>query len=632
MYLILAQVVISLFISYSKGETELPPDHALFVDRIQCVLDNLENEDCEQEEVNCEENEWEAEVFEPLPFQQCVQELCQEKTSNLGIALNQTALESETLKPDVRREFRQHLSKLFDGLKQIGDDALEKLKNDQDFKKKAKGYSWLISQMSDVVHAYSSTVGHGELPTSFEEFQKIMNGNFTNWDQNLLREIYNLQKSASEAFRASDEHNTFDQAVTSSDARRQTLGNLEQRIRNLPPEFPQKWGLFQSLHRIQAANQLSDQLSDSLYMEIFTLKQGLFFAETLVADPFSQALMETNSEKIRDTYKGYQIYENFSEDSEKSAFIWGCEHRIAQQAASLVSGEEKKRIKGLIQNARNVMIQRTKKKVSPKTHKKVKTYALGKEPSLPPSREEFLNLMKSSFQEKAIFQKALKNDFLASTPSISSLNPVQMTESLCTLPLNLTANASALTTGHSHDSFEETITMGSLTLKDFDQNGLWIYAHELGHVVSGIIDREGSFASQKDYRRSRECLASQQSGGDLNYLFKVITGDSLARGQKNEEDFADLFAFEFLPEVSSGPCVFFNEGVGFRREENFLQSPDLEKHSPGLYRLFHSQKYTDRELPTSCTKELATSPLKPKFKKCWKHGTQNFSKQNIQER
>lgn len=599
---------------------DLAPDNAEFINHIECILNDLEGGDCAGQNPSCQMESWETEVFEPQPFQQCVQDICKDKTSNLGKALADSDNESQNLFESTRARFGANLGQLYDQLQNLAKKGKEKFEKDPDFLAEARNYTWLLSQMSDFLHSYTRVAGHGRLPPTFNDFQALLGGEFSHWDQDLLRELYTIQKGASDSYLSSDEYQNMDQSIIGTFERQHYLGKVEQRIRALPDSFPDKWGLFQKLQRVQSANLLSpEKITDSLYGELWGLSQGLYMAEAVANDPYSQVLAKRYEDSIKNDFTGFTLYDELLEGTDKAQFLGSCQDLISRQAAVLVSQEEKKRIENLIQNAQNLMIGRLRGKLSIQTYNKVVRQAVGKEPSLPPSREEFLAKMEGNLLEQKTMQTAMADQFLGSVATLSSLNAVDLANEVCSLPLNLSGNASALTTsGHVHDHKGGTITLGALTLKDFNQNGLWIFAHELGHIVSGIISREGSKESFRKYKNSRECLSAQQSGGGISKLFKQIQGDSLASGQKNEEDFADLFSFEFLPEVSNGPCLFFNNGTGYSGEENLLKNPELEKHSPSLYRLFHAQKYSGDSLPNSCKQELDLVSDKPKFKNCWK--------------
>ncbi len=601
---ILGLTFLLVFKLESSGAEELPPDSAAFVESIQCVLDNLDQGDCDQEKQSCGTESWEMEAFEPVPFQACVKEICKENAeSNLGRNLAQVSLETDTETAEVKKNFAPQIQKLFEAYKGLGQKAKKDLVDFPAVADNARAYQWLLDSMDDFRFNYSQATGSVELPETWGELKAQASSIFYGWDENKVRELYAISKGVSDQYRTSEEFTGFYDKVMSADARRLHLGKLEARVRELPETYPKKLAIFQNIQKLQNSNMIGgDQLSDVHHNELLWLSQELFLAEKLTGDPYSLVLANKFKGEV-DKSSNFTLYDEFVTGSEEELFKSACEYAIANQATHLISSDEKKQVEEKISALTVNMTKRLKGMVSDETRAILEKNLKAELASLPPSKEEYLSKMESLLFEQAGMINAVGDKFLGSVPSYSAKNTIQLAEDACTLPLNLMGNASERSiwnsSGHQH-----SITMGALTLHDFDKNGLWIYAHEVGHLVSAVIDEEGSKKSKSAYQSTRECVVGQKNQ-DSSHM-------------RMEEDFADLFAFYFAPEVKNGPCAFFNDGEGWKGEENILEDdPYNPKHSSSFYRLLHGQLYTGEMLPKVCEDELKNSPSRPNFRACW---------------
>lgn len=141
----------------------------------------------------------------------------------------------------------------------------------------------------------------------------------------------------------------------------------------------------------------------------------------------------------------------------------------------------------------------------------------------------------------------------------------------------------------------------------FQEDGVSIMAHEVGHVVSFAVRdlKEGLEA----YEKVNECSTERNKS-----LLKGLN-TTAAADQYNEEDWADEFAYEIIDQLKRNKKFFYeknqmcsymyiDESELFFERFALVDDTGLGSHSTDLVRLLRSQVRAGGALPVSCKKML----------------------------
>ncbi len=174
-----------------------------------------------------------------------------------------------------------------------------------------------------------------------------------------------------------------------------------------------------------------------------------------------------------------------------------------------------------------------------------------------------------------------------------------------------------------HDHDHGFVYLDSSTIHDFGAVGRPVLSHELGHAVSiYFLTGKGSFESRQMRKDVMRCLRrGHVSGGFFQKLF------ASSPTVFSEEDFADSFAAQVMPQASNLGCSLTKEGAPSSRDLGVLTSVQLNyqsvgnpswQHSSTVYRMLHWEANTKKALPNSCKRVMEEFGENVNFPKhCW---------------
>ncbi|MFA5584216.1 MAG: hypothetical protein WDA09_08370 [Bacteriovoracaceae bacterium] len=163
-----------------------------------------------------------------------------------------------------------------------------------------------------------------------------------------------------------------------------------------------------------------------------------------------------------------------------------------------------------------------------------------------------------------------------------------------------------------YDSQKDNISVSPYTC-EHHREGSGILAHELGHAISNLMNREGmSTESLQDYRKIRSCASSQwdiAAPAERPYH----PGDK----QFTEEDSADIISYLAVNDGKSlYACGFLDVNPEETNYVNFDTDP-WGNHSPGLIRLMREMSYKRSSIPQTCSALMQRHQDKLGDKKCF---------------
>lgn len=154
----------------------------------------------------------------------------------------------------------------------------------------------------------------------------------------------------------------------------------------------------------------------------------------------------------------------------------------------------------------------------------------------------------------------------------------------------------------------------------FQNVGLGITIHEMGHVMSVALDLFKKSMAIAPYDDIRACISENyaQSGKVALYDFNHFRGDKLW----SEEDWADAFAaFSMRDLKTNALCGFAGSLPG--RDYSPLAQRDDDPHSPSFYRILNTHAHLGEEAPPVCKEVLKTQYPGEQFKDCISRFTYN---------
>lgn len=612
-------ICLILFVFNTNAFEGLSPEHVEAVGQIGCFVDgSVSSDGCEGEET-CSGSTDELNYFDNFPYANCVREICRNTdATSLGSVLEARDESAAVMRSSLETRFSGAMTNLFNTLKGNATKGQEFLRNNPDFARKLAlrktveqsqlDFSYALMQMGDPTE---------RLPREGRVLEEIRNV-YPHWNEALVRSNYRLVSLLREKMRTSEIILGVRREITNPNARTMLLGRFETLIRDLPPESTSKMDLLTTIYSLQSVNQISENVPNSFLVKLEEVALTFQLENIMHYDPEAIALQSQIYQNAGENRIEPEIYPDNFDESSKNLFISSCLYAMSEQAATLPTTQERARIVSQINSTRDQIITNMGRRLSRQTGTRLSPRLQNLEVSIPPSREDYLNRMEGLISEKrGVLDYYGQGEAASSSVHYSNLNVLNLGEGFCQLPLEIDANANALTThtGHAHN--HDRVSMGAMTLKDYPNIGEHIFAHEVGHIVSNFLQEEGSQKSKRSYQKTKNCLNRNQTGGGLGHLFSVIAGDPLANGVKEEEDYADLFAFMALSQDRNRNCYSFYEGQAFYSGVNSVRSTQATPHSPDLYRLLHNEAVAGRALPEVCLQEMRANNQEITIRNCW---------------
>ena len=598
------------------------PEHAEAVNEIGCLIENITTPGgCGESGEACGESTDSFSFYEDFPYSKCVKEICKDYPASVGQVLEERDKAAGQLKNATEARFGPLVTNLFNTLQENGRLGQEYLSSDPAFAQKLEIRSTVISLQTDFAYALSEESGpSGGLPSK-RKMRQAIRSQYPGWSDQLINSNYDLVKLMREKLMGLEIIQSVRREATSEDSRRQLLGRLEASIRELPPESLPKMEFLTTLYDLQSVHQISDGIPNAFLEKLEQLTVGVIYESILNKDPQAIAIQNEIYRNAGNNKMTPSIYPEFISGMDRPQFVSTCLHALSEQTATLPTRKERSDLQAQVQSTKTQIINSMRGHLSRRTGSALGPRLNQMEVSLPPAREDFLDRMQALLSEKTGLMNYFKEGEAASSSvGFSGLGGINLANQFCRLPLEVDANANALTTemagGHNHDR----VTMGALIVKDFKNVGEHIFAHEVGHVVSTFIRETGSRDSKSAYEKMRSCLNRNQTGGGIGHFFSYLAGDALAQGSKQEEDFADLFAYVALPQGRNRSCNAFFEGGAFFSGVNTVRSEEGAPHSADLYRLFHGEAVAGRELPQICREEMRQHGQEISLRNCWVDG------------
>jgi hypothetical protein len=614
-----------LFASPSLSALEaIVPEHAEAVNEIGCLIENITTPGgCGESGEGCQESSDSFSYYEDFPYSKCVKEICKDYPASVGQVLEERDKAAGQLKNSTEARFGPLVTNLFNALQENARLGQEYLSSDPAFAQKLEMRSTVISLQTDFAYTLAEESGpSGGLPSK-RKMKRAIRAQYPGWSDQLITSNYDLVKLMREKLMGLEIIQRVRREATNEDTRRQLLGRLEASVRELPPESLSKVEFLTALYDLQSVHQISDGIPNAFLEKLEQLTVGVVYETVLNKDPQAIAIQNEIYRNAGDNKVTPSIYPEFINGMDRPRFVSTCLHALSEQTATLPTRNERSELQAQVQSTKVHIINSMREHLSRRTGSALGPRLNQMEVSLPPAREDFLDRMQALLGEKSgLVNYFKKGEAASSSVGFSGLGGINLANQFCRLPLELDANANALTTemGGSHNHNHDRVTMGALIVKDFKNVGEHIFAHEVGHVVSTFIRETGSRDSKSAYEKMRSCLNRNQTGGGIGHLFSYLSGDPLAQGSKEEEDFADLFAFVALPQDRNRSCNAFFEGGAFFSGVNTVRSEGGAPHSADLYRLFHGEAVAGRELPQICREDMRQHGQEISLGNCWIDG------------
>lgn len=628
------QKVVALFfviLSLSVfSQEEFSPEHVGAIEGVSCLVEELAGGDgCDEETVVCEEATSDLQYFQNFPYMSCVQAICQGHPNNLmniSVARDEAAV---TLSEQLRAEFAPLASDLFDQLKSNATEAKTFLEANP-----ALGAG--INQTATVMDLQGEA-SRMLAPSSPEErlmpkgqFIRNFRQYLPGWTEQLASLNYDLIAKVRERMQQRISASQNHLRILNPDGRRHLLGQLEQRIRALPVAFTQKQNLLNKVFDLQSGHQFDANVTNEFNLSFYAVSTELELLEVLSSDGEALVLQQriANEAQRIGMASEARIYEELISGGDKQSFTENCVENIAFQAQSFPTRVERLALTDRIQRSKEEMKGKLMASFSRETRQGLGQAIDATQIALPPAREDYIDRMRGLLSEKRGVLRSLSNEEkVSSSMYYSNLTGITLGTDLCKLPFYADDGASALTTPiqthQGHEGHHHLISMGNHFAEDFENIGEHVFAHELGHVVSKHIQQFASRHSKRALRETKKCLNTNQSGGGIERLLGSLTGDNLANGVKEEEDFADLFAFLALPAPRNPKCGFFNDGLPTSGMMNSLETSDETPHSSDLYRLLHGEVARNGRIPDICRNELRAEGQEFREQNCWNNASAN---------
>jgi hypothetical protein len=605
---------------------EFSPQHTGAIEGLNCVLDNYLGPDgCSGESLTCEESTSDIEYFHNFPFSSCVRAICDnypQDLRSLSVARDERMeVYAQVIKDDVA----PLASNLYETLKTKANEAKSYLESNPAIAEELNKTKTISDLQERLARIATQGLEEGELRPKASILRDHLL-HFPGWGEDLVSLNYDLLKLMRQKMSGQNQFEAVSRELVQADSRRLLVGRLEQRVRALPGSITEKQDLLNRVFDLQSANQFDGPVPNEFNLSVYSLLTDLVVFETLHSDQELLAYKNIIFAKAqeREIVSEPQLFEALINGQDKESFVDFCVQNIAFQAQSFPSRVERLALIDGIRNTKENIKRRVLGSFSRETRGGVSRAIDSTEVAVPPAREDYLERMKGILSEKRGVHNALgPMDSLSASIHYSQFNGSSLARNLCSLPFYVDDGASALTTPvegvRGQKDQHHLVSIGNHFCEGYHQFGEHVFAHELGHVVSKHVQEFASRESKKALKNSMDCLNTNQSGGSVEKFFGFIGGDELAHGLKEEEDFADLFAFLTIPTSQNPKCSFFNNGQPVSGMVNSIYSSDETPHSSDLYRLLHGEVAKNGRIPDACRVDLQANGQEFREKNCWKN-------------